>query len=385
MGFLSGISSTVFLYSLQWVTEHRQNHPEIILFLPLVGFFIGWTYWRFGHKVNRGNQLIFEEIHNPKNVVPFRMAPFVCVGTLLTHWFGGSAGREGTAVQMSASLSDQLSRYFLLSNDQDTQNQRRTLLKAGLAAGFGSAVGAPWAGFIFGLEVIRQKRKKILFDFYAWYECVVATWVGYFLTLILQAPHSKYSVVVNVDYNLKILAFVSLAGIIFGIVSWLFSYLCHRYEKLLNYWIKYPPLRPFFGGIFLILLYSVANNIQYAGLGLQSIQQGFLSPSDFLQPMNKIIFTVLTIGSGFKGGEFIPLVFVGTTLGSALGLIFPVAFQLLAVLGFAAVFAGFAKVPLTCVVMAIELFGWQVAPYALLVCYLSYFLSIGLGYYLNKD
>ena len=156
-GLLAGLAATVFLYFLDWATETRDLNPIIIWALPVAGFVIGWVYLKWGQKAGKGHNLILDEINDPKEVLPLRMAPLVLGGTLLTHLFGGSAGREGTAVQMGATLSDQLSRFFKIENIE-----RKILLVTGAGAGFGAAIGTPWAGVIFGMEVVQVGQLQII-------------------------------------------------------------------------------------------------------------------------------------------------------------------------------------------------------------------------------
>jgi H+/Cl- antiporter ClcA len=319
-GVLAGISAAVFLISLDWVTRARLEQPRIIWGLPLAGLFIGWVYHHLGKDVAGGNNLILDEIHDPKKTVPFHMAPFILLGTIITHLFGGSAGREGTAVQMGASLSDQLTRFFEIEPEE-----RKILLTAGAGAGFGAAIGAPWAGMIFGMEVINVGRLRLI----AWFECFVASFIGYYTAVLLRAPHSVYPAIEIPSVDLRTLFFVVLAGAIFGIAAKLFTMSTHAVERFTNRWISYPPLKPFLGGLLVAILFYLEGTYRYAGLGIPYIQEALLQPTDFKDPILKSVFTSLTVGTGFKGGEFIPLVFVGTTLGSAtaspsLGILNPV-------------------------------------------------------------
>lgn len=312
-----------------------------------------------------GSNLIIDEIHDPKKVIPLSMAPFILVGTVLTHLFGGSAGREGTAVQMGASLSDQLSRFFSIEPEE-----RKILLTTGAGAGFGAAIGTPWAGVIFGMEVVRAGRIKP----FAVIESILASFTAYFVTKLLQAPHSQYPDISHLPFSWTTLFWVLIAGVIFGFAALLFIRLTHLIEKLQSF-IRYPPLKPFIGGLILVGLYYWMGTERYAGLGIPVIGEALTHVVSFFDPFLKAGFTAITLGSGFKGGEFIPLVFIGTTLGSALSTLIPVSFSLLAACGFAAVFGGAANTPLACAVMAIEIFGIDIAPYAIAACYVSYLCS----------
>lgn len=374
-GLLAGTAAAVFLLTLDWATRFRLEHPGIIWALPLAGLFIGGIYHHFGKDVAAGNNLILDEIHDPKKVIPFHMAPFILLGTIVTHLFGGSAGREGTAVQMGASLSDQLSRFFRIGPEG-----RKVLLTAGAGAGFGAAIGAPWAGVIFGMEVLSVGRLRLS----AWLECIIASFVGFYTAVILGAPHSVYPVPDIPGFHFSLLLYVAAAGILFGLAANAFSRSTHLVERAANRWIAYPPLKPFFGGLILVALFYLEGSYRYAGLGIPYIQEALSSPASFKDPLLKSVFTSLTVGTGFKGGEFIPLVFIGTTLGSALALILPVSFGFLGALGFAAVFGGAANTPIACTLMAMEMFGARIGPYALLACFVSYYFSGHRGIYRSQ-
>ncbi len=374
-GILSGVAAAIFLILLDWATRTRLANPLLIGWLPLAGLGIGWWYFRYGKDIAAGNNLILEEIHNPKNTVPLKMAPFILLGTVVTHLFGGSAGREGTAVQMGATLSDQISRIFKVS-----KGERKILLVTGAGAGFGAAIGAPWAGALFGMEVIQIGRLKP----FALVECLIASFCGYYTAVLLGAPHSVYPIPQWGMFTFAKLAWVALAGVIFGLVAQFFSRFTHLVEQFHKRVIPHPPLKPFCAGILLLIFYNIDGSYRYAGLGIDIIQESLQSLSSFRDPIFKIFVTAVTVGSGFKGGEFIPLVFIGSTLGSALGAMFPVSAGLLAAVGFAAVFGAAANTPLTCTVMAIEIFGFEIAPFALVGCYVSYLFSGHQGIYQSQ-
>jgi H+/Cl- antiporter ClcA len=372
---LAGLASTVFLITLKWATDSRERIPVLLFGLPVIGFVIGWVYHQFGREAARGHNLILDEIHDPKNVVPVRMAPLVLGGTILTHLFGGSAGREGTAVQMGASLSDQLSLFFKVEPEE-----RKILLTCGAGAGFGAAIGAPWAGVIFGMEVIHVGRLRL----YAWFECLIASFIAYYTTIVLNAPHTHYPSIAIPGFSFKLLLIVTIAGALFGLAAKGFIYLTHVVEHFQLKWISSPPLRPVVGGLLLVALYYLEGSFKYEGLGLRYIEQALLNMVSFREPALKTFFTSLTIGSGYKGGEFIPLVFIGTTLGSALGMFFPAFFQVLAGVGFAAVFAGAANTPIACSLMAMEIFGAKLGLYAFVGCWMSYLFSGHQGIYKSQ-
>lgn len=374
-GLLAGASSTIFLIALQTAERTRDKNLWILYFLPLAGFFIGWVYHQFGQDVAAGNNLVLDEIHKPKKIIPWHMTPFILLGTVLTHLVGGSAGREGTAVQMGAALSDQMNRLFHVSSAE-----RKIFLAAGAGAGFGAAIGTPFAGVLFAMEFLYVSKIKT----FALAECVIAVFIGYHFSHFLGAPHTLYPSAIIPHTFFSALFWVAIAGIIFGLAARFFSASTRAVQGLAKRFIPYPPLRPFLSGFILILLFNFEGSFRYIGLGLPQIQQALLQTSAWTDPLFKSFFTSLTIATGFKGGEFTPLVFVGTTLGSTLSQWLPLSFSTLGAVGFAAVFAGASNTPLACSVMAMEIFGLQMGPYAFVACYVSYLFSGDKGIYASQ-
>ncbi len=293
------------------------------------------------------------------------MAPFILIGTLLTHLFGGSAGREGTAVQMGASLADQVSAFFSLP-----AKDRKALLAAGAGAGFGAAIGAPIAGFIFGMEFFTKGKPRS----FAWPECLIASLTGYLVTLVLGAPHTVYPKFEIPLVSANLIFSLALCSSAFGVAAYLFVKSTRQVERIFKRFIKYPPVRPLVGGFIVVTLFYLEGTFRFVGLGLSEIQQALTVVAPIDMPFLKSLFTSLTIGSGFKGGEFIPLVFIGSTLGSALSAFLPVSQSLMAALGFSSVFGAASKTPMACAFMCMEIFGFEIGLYALLSGYISFFV-----------
>nr|WP_063570609.1 voltage-gated chloride channel family protein [Luteibacter rhizovicinus] len=369
---LAGTASAWFLLALDWATQTRRATPWLMALLPVAGFVVGWAYYRLGKPVEAGNNLIIDEIHDPKKVIPRRMVPLVFVGTVISHLFGASVGREGTAVQMGGALADQLTALFRLRPED-----RRILLMVGMSAGFAAVFGTPLAGALFGLEVLAIGRLR--YD--ALFPCVIAAIVADQACLAWGVHHAAYVVGTVAPMTGWTICSVIVAGIVFGLVGLLFAAATHRVGAMMKRWIGYPPLRPFIGGAVIAASVCLLHTEAYIGLGIPTIVAAFQHPLPWWDSAGKFGYTVASLGSGFKGGEVTPLFFIGATLGNSLAPLLHLPFAMLAGLGFVAVFAGAANPPLATIAMAIELFGPPIAPFAAIACVSSYLFSGHTGIY----
>ena len=375
VGIGVGSLSAFFLISLTYVTNTRMTLPWLLYLLPLGGAAISWLYWKLGGNAIRGNNLIIQEARGTKKEVesiPKRLIPLTLFGTLVTHLFGGSAGREGTAVQIGGTLADAVGRVFHMA-----KNERRILLIAGMSAGFSSVFGTPIAGTLFAMEVlaIGFVRQEALFP------SLWAALVGNWVTTFLGVSHTHYSMGIVPEATSGLIIKIVIAAILFGFTGRLFSWTTRMTKVIMSNWFNNPVIKSFIGGIIIILLVFLVGTREFLGLSLPLIDQAFLGESGPFDSLGKLIFTAVTLGSGFQGGEVTPLFTIGATLGSTLAQIFHVSIPFLAGLGFIGVFAAASNTPVACFVMGLELFGSGALPYLFLTCVISYLFSGNQGIY----
>jgi H+/Cl- antiporter ClcA len=366
VGLLIGTATALFLVSLDYVTQFRLQHGWIIFSLPFIGILIVWLYNTYGKEVKKGNNLLIQEHRNVngKNI-PFIMAPLVLLTTLLTHLAGGSAGREGTAVQMGGAIADRFTKIFSLSKEQ-----RNTLLIMGISAGFAAVFGTPITGAVFALEIMLFKNCK-------WADVLpsfAAAFIAHYTCLYWGIHHTSYIIPNAALINFQTILGAIIAGIIFGWAALLFSATNQLWKKLFEFF-KQPYLVPCIGGIVIIIFVQLLGTQKYIGLGIDTIVQSFLTPVNKYDFIIKLLLTTFTLSAGFKGGEVTPLFFIGATLGNILIGFIPLPMALLAGMGFVAVFAGATHAAITGIVLGIELFGISAGLFVGIASIVAYFTS----------
>jgi H+/Cl- antiporter ClcA len=400
-GVAIGSAVALFLWALNIAIETFWNHPGLLFLLPLGGMAVGLLYQSFGKSVEAGNNLILEQIHEPGGGVPARMTPLVLIGTVVTHLFGGSAGREGTAVQMGGSIASTIGRGIGL-NELDHQ----ILVTAGVASGLGAVFGTPLAGAFFGVEVLVIG----LVNFRSFFPCLVASITGDYVTKYWGIQHTHYFIRSFLEMRLIgefpalspiLLVKTILAGALFGLAAFIFAEMAHGLQRLFRAICSPPILRPAVGAVTLICIAYVVG-WDYLSLGvvanphhphqisiLSSFQEG---GATYWSWWWKTVYTTVTLSSGFKGGEVTPLFYVGSTLGNAVARLLNAPVGLFAALGFVAVFAGATNTPIACTIMGVELFASGnpdlmrsgLLVYLTTACFVSYVMSGHSGIYLSQ-
>lgn len=389
LGVATGSAVALFLWSLDEATRLRLDHPWLLYLLPIVGMAVVLMYRWAGGQAERGNNLVITALHEPRTtVIPARMAPLVLVATVLTHLFGGSAGREGTAVQIGGGFAGGFNHYLRLS-----PGDFRILVMAGMAAGFGAVFGTPLAGAVFAIEVATIGR----LEYHAFGAALAAAFIADFTTSAWGIGHTHYAIAGvartgdGLPFSVLLLAKVALASVAFGAASVLFAESVHFVARLARRFVRSPLLIPVAGALGVILLAWIIGT-DYLGLGVSNPDPGATSivssfEEDGASPLGwlwKTLFTAVTLGTGYKGGEVTPLFFVGATLGNALAALLDAPVDLLAGVGFVAVFGAAANTPLASTVMGIELFGAGHTVYLAVACFIARAVSGRGGIYLAQ-
>ena len=383
-----------FLWLLNLAIHYRFAHPWLLYLLPAAGVVIHLLYKLWGKSAERGNNLVIEEMHEPGAGIPKRMAPLILFTTVITHLFGGSAGREGTAVQIGGSIAHYFADLFKL-----TTAERKVLLMAGVAAGFGAVFGTPITGAIFALEVIIIGK----INYSALLPCLIAGFVADATVAACGIHHTAYHIAItNTDviyyghhfpFDLLLILKVIFASALFGLVSMFFAEATHTIKRLAGKLFKKEWLIPVCGGLFIIALTLLIGKSDYLSLGVDAEYPGAVTIVSAFQHggahalswLWKLVYTAITLGTGFKGGEVTPLFFIGSTLGNTLAEVLSAPVSLFAALGFIAVFAGATNTPIACTLMGIELFGAEHALLFAIACTVAYLFSGDNGIYTTQQ
>lgn len=367
-GILVGIVGTAFYYCLKFVTNARQMHPWIIFMLPIGGVIIVLLYRLLHNENDGGTNLIISAIHSNEEV-PLRMAPSIFISTIITHLFGGSAGREGAALQLGGSIGNSLGKAFRF-NDKD----KHIMIMCGMSASFSALFGTPMAAAIFSMEVISVG----IMYYAALLPCVISSLVAHGIATYSGISEESFFISNIPQFNVSSSIKISILAILCALVSVIFCIMLHKSEYYYKRYLKNPYIRVAVGGVIIIILTLIVGDQTYNGAGMDTISQCINGKVDAQAFILKMLFTALTLGAGYKGGEIVPSFFIGASFGCLFGQLIGFNPSLCTAIGMTAVFCGVTNCPITSLLISFELFGYEGMPYFLLAIAFSYVLS---GYY----
>lgn len=368
VGGVGGVIGAAFSKAVAYATALRGEHGWLLYLLPAGGLAIVGLY-KLCRVSGVGTNEVFEGVRAEKGVSVL-LAPAIFLGTVITHLLGGSAGREGAALQLGGSVATLFGKVFRLN-----ENDRHILTMCGMSAVFAAVFGTPMAACVFAVEVVSVGR----FCTAALFPCIVSSASAYGTALLLGVQPERFLVETVPGFTPDTVWRVFAVAVICAVVSMLFCWAMHTGARLFKRFFKNVFLRVAVGGVIVILLSLLVGTTDYNGGGMNVIERVFVEgevrPEAFLL---KILFTAITIGAGYKGGEIVPTLFIGATLGGTAALLIGLSPAFGAAVGMAALFCGVTNCPLATVLLSIELFGGDGALFYMLAAFTSFLFS---GYF----
>lgn len=363
VGVIGGIVGSFFHHSIDFVTEFRENHTWILFCLPLGGLVIAVMYDRFNDKGNIDTNRVIQSAREKKDI-PFIMLPLIFISSVITHLVGGSAGREGAALQLGGSLGYKISDIFKIDN-------KDIMVMVGMSAVFSALFGTPFAAAIFAVEVTYLSTRSII----ALLPCIISALSGYFISLWLGSEPVKFDIANINIFTLENISKMFVVILICAFVSILFCISLKRTEHIAKKAFKNSYVRGFCGGMIILALTLFLGSDNYNGAGMEVISKALSGKANIEDFILKIIFTSITVAAGFKGGEIVPSFFVGSTLGCVIGQIIGLDPSFCAAVGFIALFCGITKCPIASFALAYEVFGKDMLFVFILTCIITYIFS----------
>ena len=372
IGIVVGLFATAFGISMRYVIHFRETHTYLIYFLPVGAVLITFMYKQVLKVKDSGTNTVIAAIQSDEKL-PFRLAPLIFVATLLTHLVGGSAGREGAALQMGGAIGNGIGRALKLNS-----TNKKTMIMCGMSAAFSALFGTPMAAAIFSMEVVSVG----IMHYAALVPCVISSLIARYIAAHFGLTSEMYKIPNIPAFTIKSAIMICIFAVICGIASILFCTMLHKYEEFLSSKLSNPYIKAIVGGTSVLILTLIVGNTDYNSTGSAIIASCFAGASiSIFAFLLKMIFTTLTLSCGYKGGEIVPTLFIGATLGAAIGGIIGVSPELLAAVGMGALFCGVTNCPISSLLICFELFGYDAMPYFLLAVAFSYWVSGYTGLY----
>lgn len=370
-GLVVGGVGVLFVKSLGLANDFRGEHPELILGLPLAGLLIVFLYRICKNENDKGTNLVISTLHH-ESQIPFRMAPLIFISTIITHLFGGSAGREGAALQLGGSIGNQLGRWFHLDED-DT----KLIVMCGMSAAFSAIFGTPLAAVIFAMEV----SSIGIMQYGAFVPCMFASLIASAFSTAMGCHAESFTITEPLEFALVPALCMVLLGVLCAIISIIFCQTLHTSGHLLKKYFPNPYIRVVIGSLAIIGLTILLQTSTYSGAGVNLIEEAFAGEAPKMAFFWKIIFTAITLGVGFKGGEIVPSFCIGATFGCLFGSLIGISPSLCAAVAMVSVFCGVTNSPITSLIIGFEMFGFGSMKYLLIGVAISYMLSGYTGLY----
>lgn len=371
IGGIGGVVGALFHIGVDHAAELRVEHPWVLYLLPVVGIAIAGLY-RLTKTEGKGTNDIIDSVHFGAEI-PWLLVPVIFLSTILTHLGGGSAGREGAALQIGGGIGYRTGRLLRLG-----EKELPLATLCGMSGVFAALFGTPMAATIFALEVVSVG----VMHYAGLVPCLVSALSAYLIAGLMSVPPTRFTVVMP-GLEISLLLRAAILAILCALVSILFCRIIHGVEHLLAHWFKNSFLRVALGGAVLVVL-TLLLGTDYNGAGMEVIDRAVAGEAFGWAWLLKILFTALTIGSGFKGGEVVPSFFVGATFGCVAGSLLGLPAGMGAAIGMICVFCGAVNCPIASVFLSIELFGAEGILYFALGCAISYLLSGYCGLYSSQ-
>lgn len=369
-GTVSGFIASLFHISLKGAAELRERCPLIILTLPLCGILVVITYKLMGCVNDKGTNMVITAVRNGDKLT-YKNTVSIFLGSFFTHIGGGSAGREGAALQIGGSVGSQIGQWLRLGS-----KDCRMLTMCGMSAGFSALFGTPAAAAVFSLEVISVG----IMHYSAILPCMISALVGIGISSHFGVEAEKHTIVFDVyDYKKYIgILIIILCGTILSII---FCIVIKNASVLFQKYLKNPYVRVIVGGAAVTIITFLCGTYDYNGAGAEVIKRAFIQQASWEEFLLKLLLTALTLGAGFKGGEIMPIFFIGSTFGSAFAPVLGLDCSVGAAVGMSSLFCGVTNCPIASVLLCVELFGAEFMPVYLLSCGISYMISGYTGLY----
>lgn len=371
IGGIVGITGVAFHYTIDILTEFRVENNWIIFLLPLGGLAIVYLYSKAGMENDRGTNAVILAVREDQTL-PLRTSFLIFVSTAITHFLGGSSGREGAALQIGGSMASSIGRLLKL-NDKE----RRILVMSGMSACFSALFGTPVTAAIFSIEMISVG----IMHYSAIIPCVMSAITAFRISILFGVKPTSFGIMIVPELERHSIIEIIPFAVLCALISRFFCFSIHRIKHIFAGYIENKYIRVLVGSVIIIIMTLISRGQMFNGAGGDVITESFSKRAEFYVFIVKIIFTAVTLGCGFKGGEIIPAFFVGATFGSFASSFFGLNFSFGAGIGLISLFCGATNCPIASLLMSIELFGIEAVPFFALVCGISYLISGDTGLY----